>query len=232
MSFVFVCAAFVAAIGVCMPATAAQQPITVSGTAGVSPSGTPISALQQIVGAKVAGAFLIDTTAAGVQLTGPVGGQIDLFASNGQVTLLRTGNDIGNIFMVSNGGTGPVTPNNRIDQMGYSTAARLLAGQLLKPYELLGNLPPDLFICSLFFGRSLIAPLTNAPAMITYVTTWDFAGVLTALLGTPLFMSSQFRRGDPLINGTFTGLLQQSLGMGNFQINIINISGTVPEPSS
>lgn len=226
MRSAFVCAAFVAAMGVCMPATAAQQPITGNVTAGVSPSGTPIAALQQIVGAKVVGAFLIDTAAAGVQMTGPVGrqggtlltgavlsGQIDLFGSNGPVTLLRTGNDVGNILTVGNGGTWPVTPNNRIDQMGYSTAARLLPGQLLKPYELLGNLPPDLFICSLFFGRSLIAPFTDAPAMITCVTTRDLAGVLTVPIGALLFMNSQFRQGDPLINGTFTGLPQQSVGV-------------------
>jgi hypothetical protein len=51
----FVCAALVAAIGVCVPATAAQQLITFTGLAGVSPSGTPIAALQQFAGATVVG---------------------------------------------------------------------------------------------------------------------------------------------------------------------------------
>lgn len=241
----FVCAALVAAINICVPATAAQQLITFTGTAGVSPSGTPIAALQQFVGATVVGAFLVDTAAAGQQLTGPVGGQgegalltgavlggqIDLFGTNGPVTLLRTGNDFGNIFTVNNGGVGG-NPNNRIDQMGYSTGARLLPGQLLKPYDIVGNLPPDLFISSLFFGRTLQGPFTDPPAMITDVTTRDFAGVLTGQLGTPLFMNIQFRQGDPTINGTFTGLPQQSVGVGAFQISIINIGGGVPEPSS
>ena len=59
----FVCAALVAAIGVCVPATAAQQLITFTGLAGVSPSGTPIAALQQFAGATVVGAFLVDTAA-------------------------------------------------------------------------------------------------------------------------------------------------------------------------
>jgi hypothetical protein len=246
MRSAFVCAALVAAIGVCAPATAALQLITFSGTAGVSPSGTPIATLQQFVGASVVGAFVVDTAAAGVQLTGPVGGQgegalltgavlggqIDLFGSNGPVTLLRTGNDFGNIFTVNNGGAGPARPNDRIDQSGYSTGARLLPGQLLKPYDIIGNLPPDLFISSLFFGRTLFGPFTTPPEMITDVTTRDFAGVLTGPLGTPVFMNIQFRQGDPTINGTFTGLPQQSVGVGNFQINIINIGGTVPEPSS
>jgi len=225
------------------PATAAQQLIVFSGTADVSPSGTPISALQQFVGASVVGAFLVDTAAAGQQLTGPVGGQgegalltgavlggqVDLFGTNGPVSLLRTGNDFGNIFTINNGGVGG-NPNNRLDQMGYSTGARLLS-QLLKPYEIAGNLPPDLFIGSLFFGRTLQGPLNDPPAMITDVTTRDFAGVLTGPLGTPLFLNIVFRQGDPLINGTLTGLPLQGVGVGNLQLNIINIGGAVPEPS-
>ena len=59
----FVCVALVAAIGVCVPATAAQQLIIFTGLAGVSPSGTPIAALQQFAGATVVGAFLVDTAA-------------------------------------------------------------------------------------------------------------------------------------------------------------------------
>jgi hypothetical protein len=245
MRCAFVCAALVAAIGVCAPATAALQLITFSGTAGVSPSGTPIAALQQFVGSSVVGAFVVDTAAAGLQLTGPVGGQgesaflsgavlggqVDLFGTNGPVTLLRTGNDFGNIFTINNGGVFG-NPNNRIDQMGYSTGARVLSGQFLKPYEIAGNVPPDLFIGSLFFGRTLQGPLADPPAMITDVTTRDFAGVLTGPLGTPLFMNIVFRQGDPLINGTLTGLPLQAVGVGNLQLNIINIGGAVPEPSS
>ena len=245
MRSAFVCAALVAAIGVCAPATAALQLITFSGTAGVSPSGTPIAALQQFVGASVVGAFVVDTAAAGLQLTGPVGGQgesaflsgavlggqVDLFGTNGPVTLLRTGNDFGNIFTINNGGVFG-NPNNRLDQMGYTTGARVLSGQFLKPYEIAGNLPPDLFIGSLFFGRTLQGPLADPPAMITDVTTRDFAGVLTGPLGTPLFMNIVFRQGDPLINGTLTGLPLQAVGVGNLQLNIINIGGAVPEPSS
>lgn len=245
MRSAFVCAALVAAIGVCAPATAALQLITFSGTAGVSPSGTPIAALQQFVGASVVGAFVVDTAAAGLQLTGPVGGQgesaflsgavlggqVDLFGTNGPVTLLRTGNDFGNIFTINNGGVFG-NPNNRLDQMGYTTGARVLSGQFLKPYEIAGNVPPDLFIGSLFFGRTLQGPLADPPAMITDVTTRDFAGVLTGPLGTPLFMNIVFRQGDPLINGTLTGLPLQAVGVGNLQFNIVNIGGAVPEPSS
>ena len=241
----FVCAALVAAIGVCVPATAAQQLITFTGLAGVSPSGTPIAALQQFAGATVVGAFLVDTAAASQQLTGPVGGQgesalltgavlggqIDLAGTNGPVTLLRTGNDFGNIFTVNNGGVGG-NPNNRLDQMGYTTGARLVSGSLLKPYEIAGNLPPDLFIGSLFFGRTLQGPLANLPAMITDVTTRDFAGVLTGPLGTPLFLNIVFRQGNPLINGTLAGLPLQAVGVGNLQLNVINIGGALPEPSS
>ena len=246
MRSAFVYAALVAAVGVCVPATAAQQLIVFSGTAGVSPSGTPIAALQQFVGASVVGAFLVDTAAASQQLTGPVGGQgesalltgavlggqIDLFGTNGPVTLLRTGSDFGNIFTVNNGGVGG-NPNNRLDQMGYTTGARLVSGSLLKPYEINGNmLPPDLFIGSLFFGRTLQGPLANPPAMITDVTTRDFAGVLTGPLGTPLLLNIVFRQGNPLINGTLAGLPLQAVGVGNLQLNIINIGGAVPEPSS
>ena len=208
----FVCAALVAAIGVCVPATAAQQLITFTGLAGVSPSGTPIAALQQFAGATVVGAFLVDTAAASQQLTGPVGGQgesallsgavlggqIDLFGTNGPVSLLRTGDDFGNIFTINNGGVGG-NPNNRLDQMGYTTGARLVSGSLLKPYEIAGNLPPDLF---------------------------------TGPLGTPLFLKIVFRQGNPLINGTLAGLPLQAVGVGNLQLNIINIGGAVPEPSS
>ena len=57
-------------------------------------------------------------------------------------------------------------------------------------------------------------------------------GMLTGLLGTPLFMNIVFRQGDPLINGTLTGLPLQAVGVGNLQLNIINIGGAVPEPSS
>lgn len=56
MRSAFVCAALVAANGVCVPATSAQQVITFTGTAGVSPSGTPIAALQPFVGASIVGA--------------------------------------------------------------------------------------------------------------------------------------------------------------------------------
>lgn len=240
-----VSAALVAALAVAAPAMAAQQLVSFTGTAGVSPSGTPIAALQQFAGATVVGAFLVDTAAAGQQLTGPVGGQgegalltgaiiggqIDLFGSNGPVTLLRTGNDFGNIFTVNNGGTGPAFPNNRIDQMGYSTGARLLPGQLLKPYDSVGSLPPDLFIASLFFGRTLQGTVASPPALITDVTTRDFGAVLTGPLGSPLFMNIVFRQGDPLVGGSFAGLPLQAVGVGNFQLSIINIGG-VPEPSS
>ena len=237
--------AAVVCLVVSAPVMAAQQLITFTGTAGVSPSGTPIAALQQFVGASVVGAFLVDTAAAGLQLTGPVGGQgegalltgavlggqINLIGTNGPVTLLRTGNDLGNIFTVNNGGV-IGNPNNRIDQSGYSTGARLVSGQLLKSYEILGNLPPDIFNSALFFGRTLQGPFTDPPAMITDVTTRDFAGVLTGSLGTPLFLNIQFRQGDPTINGTFVGLPLQSVGVGNLQLTITNIGGTVPEPAS
>ncbi len=236
--------AAVAAVVTSVPASAALQLFTFSGTTGVAPSGTPIAELQQFVGATVVGAFLVDTAAAGLQLTGPVGGQgegalltgaviggqIDIFGTNGPVTLLRTGNDLGNIFTVNNGGVF-TNPNNRIDQMGYSSGARLVSGNLLKSYDILGNLAPDVFLGSLFFGRTLQGPFDNPPALVTDVTTRDFAGTLSGPLGNPLFLSMTFRQGDPLINGTFAGLASQSLSAGNLQLSVVNIGG-VPEPTS
>jgi hypothetical protein len=237
--------AAVAAVFVANPAQAALQLFTFSGTAGVGPSGTPIAALQQFQGAQVVGAFVIDTAAATLQIGGPVGGQgesarlngailsgqIDIFGTNGPVSLLRTGNDPGNIFTINNGGVFN-NPNNRIDQIGYSTGAGFAGGTLFTPYDLFGgSLPPDLFLGSLFFGRSLQGPFDNPPALVTDVTTRDFAGALTGPLGTPLFLQLVFRQGDPSINGTLTGLPLQSVGVGNIQLSVINL-GAVPEPSS
>jgi PEP-CTERM motif len=236
-----------AVIGLAGPAQAALQLYTFSGTAGVSFSATPIAALQQFQGASVVGAFLIDTAPALLQVGGPVGGQgesarlngailsgqIDLFGTNGPVSLLRTGNDPGNIFTVNNGGVGG-NPNNRIDQMGYSTGAGFAGGTLFTPYDLFGGiLPPDLFLGSLFFGRTLQGPFDNPPALITDVTTRDFAGALTGPVGNPLLMSLVFRQGDPRINGTLTGLPLQSVAVGNIQLRIINLEApSVPEPAS
>ena len=224
---------------------AALQLFTFSGIAGVGPSGTPIAALQQFQGATVVGAFVIDTAAATLQVGGPVGGQgesarllgaiksgqIDIFGTNGPVSLLRTGNDPGNIFTINNGGV-PSNPNNRIDQIGYSTGAGFAGGTLFKPYDLFGgNLPPDLFLGSLFFGRSLQGPFDNPPALVTDVTTRDFAGALTGPVGSPLFMALVFRQGDPSINGTLTGLPLQQVSVGSIQLSITNL-GVVPEPQS
>jgi hypothetical protein len=236
--------AAVATVFVANPAHAALQLFTFSGTAGLAPSPNPIPELQQFIGAQLVGAFLIDTAAAGQVFTGPVGGQgegalltgaviggqIDLVGTNGQVTLLSTGSDPGNIFTVNNGGV-PSNPNNRVDQMLYTSVAGLPPGSLIKTYDILGGLSPDVFISSLAFGRTLQGPFDNPPALITDVATRDFAGVLGGSVGNPLFISITFRQGDPTINGNFNGLPFQAISAGNLQLSVINL-GAVPEPSS
>jgi hypothetical protein len=234
-----------AAVVTAVPASAALQLFTFSGTAGVAPSPSPIPELQQFIGAQLVGAFLIDTSAAVFQPVGPVGGQgegalltgaviggqVDLFGTNGPVTLLRTGNDPGNIFTVNNGGV-PSNPNNRTDQMLYSSVAGLPPGGLIKTYDILGGLSPDVFISSLVFGRTQQGPFDNPPTLITDVATRDFAGVLGGPVGSPLFLSITFRQGDPTINGNFSGLPFQAISAGNLQLSVINLGGAVPEPSS
>ena len=58
-----------------LPASAAQQLFSFTSTAFLNPSGTPIAALSGLAGGTVAGAFLIDTAAATLEVGGPVGGQ-------------------------------------------------------------------------------------------------------------------------------------------------------------
>jgi hypothetical protein len=225
------------------PASAALQLFTFTGLAGVSPSGTPIAALQQFQGATVVGAFLVDTAAAGQQFTGPVGGQgqgvlltgavlggqVDIFGTNGPVSILSTSSSPGNIFTVDNGGAG--NPNNRLDQMAHTAGAVLFSGNLIKPYDIVGPLPADVFVGSLFFGRTQTAPVITPPELITDVGTRDFAGVLQGAVGNPLFLSIVFRQGDPVANGTLTGLPLQAVGVGAIQLTVIDL-GVVPEPAT
>ena len=131
MRFGLLCAAATASIAVCAPVSAAQQLFSFSGTVFLAPSGTPIAALSAFAGGTAIGGFIVDTQAAGIQLTGPVGGQgegalltgaitsgqLDIFGPGGAITLVRNGNDFGNIFTVNNGGV-PSNPSNRLDQMG------------------------------------------------------------------------------------------------------------------
>jgi hypothetical protein len=225
------------------PALAALQLFNFSGTAFLAPSGTPIAALSQLAGGTVSGAFLIDTQAAGLQLTGPVGGQgegalltgairgglVTIAGPGGNATLLSNSNDTGNIFTVNNGGVGG-NPNARLDQMGYSSGSRVVAGAIVRPYDLSGTLPADIFLGSLFFGRTQQATLPALPTLISDVTTRDFAGTLLGPVGNSLFLNLVFRQGDP--NGAvLAGLPLQSLSVGNIQLNVTNISA-VPEPAS
>lgn len=225
-----------------VPAAAQQQLITFTGTSFLAPSATPISGLQFLQGLPMSGSFLIDTQAAGFLPGVPAGGlgtsgfltgaildgQINL--AGGAVTLLRNGNDFGNIFTVDDGAV-PGQPNRRIDQMGYSSGTRAVSGSIVQPYTLTGPLPPDIFFGSLFFGRTLQADLPPGPQMITDVTTRDFAGVLIGPLGTMPFLSIVFRQGDP--NGSvLAGLPLQQIAIGNFQFTITNVGAAVPEPSN
>jgi hypothetical protein len=234
--------AAVGAVTLSVPAAAQQQLITFTGTSFLAPSGTPLAGLQFLNGLPMSGSFLIDTQAAGFQPGAPAGGlgtsgfltgailagQINL--AGGAVTLLRNGNDFGNIFTVNDGAV-PGQPNRRIDQMGYSTGSRLVAGSIVQPYTIFGPLPPDIFFSSLFFGRTQLADLPQGPQMITDVTTRDFAGVLSGPLGTPPFLSIRFVQGNPA-GGVLAGLPGQQISIGNFQYSITNVGGAVPEPAS
>lgn len=236
----FACASFlVSALFISAPTSAAQQLFSFTGTATLLSSGTPIAALNDFAGGQVSGAFIIDTQAAGLQLIGPVGGfgqgaqlngavqagVITLNGSSGPMTLMRTANDFGNILTVDDGGV-PNPPENRLDQMGYSTSLRLAPGNVLRVYDILGNAPSDLFLRSLFFGRTLEAAAINPPLLISDATTRDFAGVLTGSIGNPLFLSLRFGQGNP-----FFGSSSQSLSIRNIQLSVTNISA-VPEPAS
>jgi hypothetical protein len=236
--------AAVACLVVSAPAMAAQQLFSFTGNAFLAPSGTPIAALQPFAGATVQGAFLVDTAAASLQLVGPVGGQgqgalltgaitaglITINGAGGGITLLSNGNDTGNIFTVDNGGV-LSNPNNRLDQMGYSAGSRVVAGSIVRPYDILGALPSDVFFGSLFFGRTLQGPALSPPGLITDVSTRDFAGVLGGPIGNPVFASIVFRQGNPN-GGVLAGLPLQGLSIGNIQLTITNIDSGVPEPAS
>lgn len=244
MRIAVACAAL-AATSVCaaVPAAAAQQLFTFSGTAFLAPSGTPIAALSGLAGGNVSGSFIVDTQAAGSQLVGPVGGQgqgalltgaitgglVIINGVGGNVTLVRNGNDFGNIFTVDNGGV-PGQAARRLDQMGYSTGSRVVSNSIVKPYDLFGTLPPDVFFGSLFFGRTLQATLPELPTLVTDVTTRDFAGTLLGQVGNPMFMQITFRQGNPQ-GSVLNGLPLQSLSIGNIQLSVTNIGG-VPEPTS
>ena len=232
-----------AVLALAMPAAAAQQMFTFAGTAFLAPSGSPIAALSALAGGTVNGSFIVDTQSASLQLTGPVGGQgegafltgavksglIIVNGLGGGVTLVSNANDAGGIFTVNNGGV-PGNPNNRTDQMGYTTGSRVISGSIVQPYDIFGSLPPDVFFGSLFFGRTLQGPLANLPALVTDVSTRDFAGTLLGPVGNPLFMQITFRQGNPQ-GATLTGLPLQSLSIGNIQLTVTELTG-VPEPQS
>jgi hypothetical protein len=107
----------------------------------------------------------------------------------GGVALLRNGNDLGNIFLVDNGGAGPSNPNGRLDQATISSTARFPGGVFTRSYDIFG-LPGDIFLNSLAFGRTRLGDVNNLPTLVTDVTQRpDFVSFLTAPGGTNPFMS-------------------------------------------
>lgn len=244
MRVVVACAALLA-VGVSAPASAARYLITVQGTAFAfagAPGSTPIAEIAALGGAGVVAAFEVDTALASFTQGGPAGGFGTTglwtgsvqqgFVGIGGVALIRSGTDLGNIFLVDNGGAGPANPNGRIDQATISSGARFISGALAPSYDIFG-LPGDIFLNSLTFGRTRLGDINNLPTLVTDVTQRpDFPSFLLNPGGNNPFMSLQFRRGNPTSPTQVGALPVHSLSVTNLTFQVEEVVTGVPEPSS
>lgn len=241
MRFSVVCAALLA-VTVSAPASAARYLITLQGTAFAfagPPGTTPIVEVAALGGTTVLAAFEVDSSQATFTQGQPAGGfgTTALWSGSvrqgaiaiGNVSLLRNANDLGNIFLVDNGGAGPSNPNGRLDQATISSTARFLNNALLRSYDVFG-LPADVYLSSLAFGRTRTGDVNNLPTLVTDVTQRpDFPSFLSNPGGTNPFMSLQFRRGNPTSPAQASALPIHSLSVSNMQFQVQAISA-VPEP--
>lgn len=231
-----------AAMVAAAPAVAQRYLINVNGFVAVAPSGNPIPELVALQGQPITAAFEVDSRqaiftqgapAGGTGATGLWGGSVQqgvvqLGFSN---TLLRNGNDLGNIFLVDNSTT---SPSVRLDQATISASARFVSGALVRPYDILGALPGDIFLQSLAFGRTQSGTATLLPTFVTDVTQRpDFASYLNATGASLPFLSLNFRRGSPTAANQLSALPFTQIGVAGLSFTVTNLSsGAVPEPAS
>lgn len=233
--------AVVAFAGWAAPAAAQPQVISFTGTSFLAAFGSPMPALAAFDGQAISGSFTIDTLAAGFQtgtapggfgqvgaLTGAVtAGQFTLSGTGGAVSFTSTSADAGTIVL-TNDGRVLGNPALRNDIMGYTTGATVVNGMLQLPYAATGPLSADVFLGSLFFGRSQRAA---QPTLIADVNARDFGAVLTGPAGDAPFLQLVFRQGAPQSSGALDGLPLRSLQIGITQISVTT-SAAVPESAN
>ncbi|WP_235927667.1 PEPxxWA-CTERM sorting domain-containing protein [Sandarakinorhabdus rubra] len=225
-----------------VPAAAQTYLISLQGQAFAPPSANPIAEVQALGGLTVNALFQVDTSAATFQSLNTVGGvgqaafwtgsvQAGIVTIGNSVLLLRNGNDLGNILLTNNV-SAPFGPNARQDQANITSVAGLSPAGAVRTYDIFG-LSPDIYMQSLFFGRTAPGTTDVLPLLITDVTQRpDFPSLMFSPFGNPLFLGLSFRQGNPTTSAQQLALPGQQLNVGNLIINVQEIGGSVPEPSS
>ena len=238
-----------AALCLVVPAAAAaaaaqRNLIIVQGQLKRNPSPTPIAALASLEDAGLFAQFVVDNAAGSfVSLPAPLGigtsgiwlgmaSNNAIFVSNpgGTTSIIGNANDLGGIFLIDNTGSS-MNPDQRLDQAIISSGARIANGQLVLPFDILGSLPPDVFISSLAFGRSQSTLLPNQPDLVTSLARPDFPSLLLAP-GSQNFLQIQFRQGTATTDNELRALPAQSMRVSGLSFSIVPIDAAVPEPSS